>query len=228
MNYLEVRKGECLIPMHLKTLGRGEEWGFGVVYGEVGEGSKERFWEEMTSIKSGWEVLWVLGRDFNTIRFLEERVSCRVFSEAMEEFSEYIDNQCLIDLLLIGENFTWTRARDSVSKSRLDKFLVSTDWEEMFPDVLQVPLPRLTSNYSPILLDGSRRRSLCILFRFENMWLKAPYFVDTTNVWWNKYKVVGTPSLRLACKLKMLKGDIRKWSKEVFRRVEVKMRELIN
>nr|XP_016476809.1 PREDICTED: uncharacterized protein LOC107798345 [Nicotiana tabacum] len=98
----------------------------------------------------------------------------------------------------------------------------------MVPDVLQVPLPRLTSDHSPIMLDGSRRRSLRIPFRFENMWLQVSDFEDRVDAWWNGYVVTGTPSFRLASKLKMLKGDIRKWNKEVFGRVEVKIRELIN
>ncbi|OIT37244.1 hypothetical protein A4A49_14511 [Nicotiana attenuata] len=105
-------------------------------------------------------------------------------------------------LASLEDRRNFTRAEDSASKSRLDRFLVSTDWEEMVPDVLQVPLPRLTSDHSPIMLDGNRRRSLCIPFRFENMWLQASDFEDTVDVWWNGYVVTGTPSFRLASKLK--------------------------
>lgn len=63
---------------------------------------------------------------------------------------------------------------------------------------------------------------MCIPFRFENMWLRALDFEDRVNAWWNGYEVVGTPSLRLASKLKMLKRNIRKWNKEVFGIVEAK------
>lgn len=57
----------------------------------------------------------MLGGDYNTIRFLEERVGCQVVFRAMEEFSEYIDNHFLIDLPLIGASFTWARSEDSTS-----------------------------------------------------------------------------------------------------------------
>lgn len=76
------------------------------------------------------------------------------------------------------------------------------------------------------MLDGSRR-ALRISFRFEFIWHITLDFEDIVEVWWNEYEVVGTPSFRLASKLKLLKGDIRKRNMEVFRRVEVRMREFI-
>ncbi|XP_070020524.1 uncharacterized protein [Nicotiana sylvestris] len=48
-------------------------------------------------------------------------------------------------------------------------------------------------------------------FRFENMWLKVPEFANKVKEWWTSYG-----------------GDIIRWNKEVFRRVEVKMRELMH
>nr|XP_009590391.2 uncharacterized protein LOC104087583 isoform X2 [Nicotiana tomentosiformis] len=65
-------------------------------------------------------------------------------------------------------------------------------------------------------------------FRFENMWLKVPGFGDKVKEWWTSYGVSGTPSFRLSKKLKLLKGDIIRWNKEVFGRVEVKMRKLMH
>ena len=56
--------------------------------------------------------------------------------------------------------------------SRLDRFLVSQDWEGHFNGVVQNTLPRLMSNHFPIFLDGGGVRSGPISFRFENMWLK--------------------------------------------------------
>nr|XP_016514265.1 PREDICTED: uncharacterized protein LOC107831058 [Nicotiana tabacum] len=60
------------------------------------------------------------------------------------------------------------------------------------------------------------------------MWLKVPGFDDKVKEWWTSYGVSGSPSFRLSKKLKLLKGDTIRWNKEVFGRVEVKMRELIH
>ncbi|XP_070055395.1 uncharacterized protein LOC142179788 [Nicotiana tabacum] len=138
-----------------------------------------------------WDIPWVLGGDFNTIRFPEERLGCSVISRAMEEFSDFINDHFLIDLPLSGEKFTWTRAEDSNSR-----------WMQ--------------------------REGVRAPFRFENMWLKVPGFGDKVKEWWTCYGVSGSPSYRLSKKLKLLKGDIIRWNKEVFGRVEVKMRELMH
>lgn len=116
-------------------------------------GSKARFREEMTTTMGEWDIPWFLGGYFNTIQYLEEREGCRVISSAMEEFSKFINDHVLIHLPLTGASFTWSR-------SRLDKFLVSTTWEEMAPNLIQIPLPRLTSDHSPIMLYIWRGRNM--------------------------------------------------------------------
>lgn len=37
--------------------------------------------------------------------------------------------------------------------SHLDKFLVSADWAERYPDVVQIELPEPMSDHCPVLLD---------------------------------------------------------------------------
>jgi hypothetical protein len=36
------------------------------------------------------------------------------------------------------------------------------------------------------------------------------------KLWWQNYRFEGCPSYVLACKLKALKGDLRKWNDEIF------------
>lgn len=157
--------------------------------------------------------------DFNAMRFLEERLGCRVISRAMKEFSEFIDNHSLMDLPLLGAYFTWSWSEDSISKSRLDRFLVSTSWEELAPNVIKSPLPQLISDHFPILLDGARGRRMSSPFRFKNMWRQMRNFGDKIADWWSNYVVAWRPSFKLAKKLKMLTKDIRVWNKEVLGRV---------
>lgn len=139
-------------------------------YGPVGEASKKIFGKKQ-------ERGWVDGTfvecwgDFNNIKFLGKRLGCRVISKAMEEFLEFIDTHYLIDLPVIGAYFTWSK-----SKSRLDRFLVSTSWEESTPGVIQALLLRLTSDHFPVLLEGSRGNRKRSPLRFENIWLKASDF----------------------------------------------------
>ena len=76
------------------------------------------------------------------------------FTQAMHQFSYFIFKHGLIDLPLEGGNFTWSNSREVVSRSRLDRFLVTTNWGAKFPSVCQKRLSRLVSDHFPIILEG--------------------------------------------------------------------------
>ena len=96
----------------------------------------------------------------------------------MKNFFEFIEELNLIDLLLEGESYTWSSDSNQPSMSRIDRALVSHDWEDHYPDVIQQVLPRPILDHFPILVEaGGILRGKC-LFRFENMWLKTDGFTD--------------------------------------------------
>ena len=112
--------------------------------------------------------------------------------------------------------------------TRLDKFLITYDWENYFGNVTQSTLPRPLSNHFPILLTrgGSLVRGPT-LFRFENMWLKMEGFKSFIDGWWNSFDVRGASSFVVAEKLKALKIKLKGWNKEVFGRVETRKNQAL-
>lgn len=111
--------------------------------------------------------------------------------------------------------------------SRVERLLISPDWEEHFPDLIQPRLPRPLSNHFPILLDrGGLCRGSCS-FKFENMCLKAKGFVDMVKQCWDSYQFLSTPSFILANKLKWLKLDLKRWNKEVFGNIVERKKSLL-
>jgi hypothetical protein len=115
----------------------------------------------------------------------------------MEEFSDFIFMQNLVDPLLEGGQFTWSNNQEDQTWSRIDR-LISPGWEEFFPEMTQRRLPRLLSYYFPLLLDCGAPRRGSMYFKFENMWLKSDGFVDQVKTWWMSYEFYGLPSLILA------------------------------
>ena len=57
------------------------------------------------------------------------------FSLAMFAFSDFIESNYLVDLPLEGASFTWFKDSGISSMSRIDRALVSLEWEEHFGNV---------------------------------------------------------------------------------------------
>jgi hypothetical protein len=67
------------------------------------------------------------------IYYPSERSSNTHLSPAMLEFSEFIFDQGLMDIPLVGGNFTWFKNRDPLVWSRIDWFLLFPNWEAYDP-----------------------------------------------------------------------------------------------
>ncbi len=176
----------------------------------------------------GWRALLggvgrgVVCRDFNVVRFPRKKSCSTSFTSAMHDFSDFVSTNGLIDTSLIGGKYTWSNGRKYVSKSRIDRFLYTADWEDSFVTISQKRLIRLGSDHFPIMLECDWQ-----YFRFENMWLKVDGFVEMVKQWWDSYQFQGYLSSILARKLNALKVDLRSWNAEVFGNVKVKKTALM-
>jgi hypothetical protein len=99
------------------------------------------------------------------------------------EFSDFILEQGFMDLPLLGGTFTWYNNWDHSSWSRIDRFIVSPNWEAKYHGLFEKR--RLCSDHFPILLDCGGIQGGNRLFKFENMWLKADGFEDRVRQWWS-------------------------------------------
>ena len=77
------------------------------------------------------------GGDFNVVCFPTEKSHFNSFTPAMHDFSYFISTHGLIDTPLFGVKYTWSNGRESVSKSRIDRFLFTVDWEDCFVNISQ-------------------------------------------------------------------------------------------
>lgn len=67
-----------------------------------------------------WDLPTCFGGDFNIVRFPTKRSSSGRLIRVMEDLSDFIRENILVDLPLIGGNFTWSSNRDQHVLSRMD------------------------------------------------------------------------------------------------------------
>lgn len=116
------------------------------------------------------------------IRFPHEKKRGRYVSQSMARFSDFIVDNELIDLPLVGRKFTWTNNQAMAAMSRIDRFLFSKEWEVHFSGVSQVALPRVISDHCPIKLCPNVVNWGPKPFRFENCWLLHRFFTVCLRV----------------------------------------------
>ena len=68
----------------------------------------------------------------------------------MRRFSKVIDDLELVNLPLSGGNFKWRGGLLNHILAHLDIFLVSLNWLDHLGNVMQLKLPRPTSDHAPI------------------------------------------------------------------------------
>ena len=91
---------------------------------------------------------------------------------------------------------------------KIDRVLVSHDWEEQYLDVIQGILPHPILDHFPILDEVGGMARGKSSSKFKNMWLKMDGFIDRVHSWWNQHSFSSTPSFVFAKKLEALKEDI--------------------
>ena len=111
--------------------------------------------------------------------------------------------------------------------SCLDCFLVSMDWEDLFPDMVQRRMARPFSDHFPICLESLNLDRGKVPFRFENMWLEFEGVSDLIREWWGRLRYQGLPAFVVASKLKYLKAKLKVWDRETFGDIRVKKHKLL-
>ncbi|XP_026417159.1 uncharacterized protein LOC113312636 [Papaver somniferum] len=93
-------------------------------------------------------------------------------TRGMYIFNKFISDHKLIDLPLNEATYTWSNSQLQIIRSRIDRFLITADWESHFPSDTQMALARPWSNHCPIafLCDGVLTGPSP--FRFESLKLK--------------------------------------------------------
>ncbi|XP_019183742.1 PREDICTED: uncharacterized protein LOC109178660 [Ipomoea nil] len=206
-------------------------WGFSfdfiAIYAKHTRTERALLWSQLAAcLTDSWPVL--LGGDYNVIsRISEYRGTAIPAVGCISDFSDFIADNELLDLATLGSQYTWhgVRTAGAVWK-RLDRYLMNANFRDYFTEVRITVMARTTSDYSPILLSGANTMVSCLKqFRFQNMWITHPSFMDTVSLNWNQ-PAEGWGMRALAFKLKRLKQGLRSWNRDIFGNVFYRIRDL--
>ncbi|KAF1874954.1 hypothetical protein Lal_00007570 [Lupinus albus] len=123
----------------------------------------------------------------------------------------------LMDLPLIGRNFTWYQYG---TMSRLE------DFSFHLGDSSQWALNRDFSDHCLIILRQRKMEKGLTPFRFNNCWLKHHNFADLVSNSWCEDSCSGRKAFIVKEKLKALKGKIKVWNKVSFGCLDSKLGQL--
>ena len=136
----------------------------------------------------------ILGGDFNIPRYQQEKNNDRFDTRWPFLFNVVIDSLDLRELTLSGRQYTWANNRSIPTVEKLDRVLVTTDWEFKYPLASVRALERIEalSDHAPLLTDfgqpapsNSRHQ-----FKFELGWLTREGFHELVKKCGNANLVV--------------------------------------
>ncbi|CAN1221254.1 Transposon TX1 uncharacterized 149 kDa protein [Linum grandiflorum] len=160
-----------------------------------------------TQIKSPF----VISGEFNSILAHSEKVSCYNPSSdnvnrSIDAFQQFVHRLALTDLFPCGPLFSWTNHQAHEVKSRLDRFLLSPNWLNLF---LQSATHHLSDNGSDhkvvllsysFLLYGPKK-----YFLFDPRWLTNLEAYSIVSESWRNHDTKGSKLFKLHSKLKYLR-----------------------
>jgi len=113
----------------------GEDFIIFNVYAPCDLVGKKLLWENLSlHIHNNSDVGICVRGNFNSVRGIDERKGRAVVYKQtdVEVFNKFIHDSLLFDLPICGRLFTWYKG-DGISMSRLDRFLLSNKWCEIWP-----------------------------------------------------------------------------------------------
>ena len=123
-------------------------------------------------------------------------------------FNYIINSFEMRDLTLNGGNFTWSNNQWDPTLERLDRVLMSEDWEQFFPLTNLRKIPRLMSYHNPLLLCSDQEKvQTSRPFCFETSRIKHQEFIPKIMEIWTKNVKADKATEIWSIKLKRVKKN---------------------
>jgi hypothetical protein len=129
-----------------------------------------------------------------------------------------------------GRWFTWANWLPNPTFEKLDRVLVSTEWEQKFLLAKVLALSRDILDHTPLLIDTGQTPSNRNqpLFKFELGWLLCDGFTDMVKEIWENTSEEEDSMRRWQTKIRSLRQHLRGWAKNVSGANKKEKKELLD
>ena len=210
-----IDEGDFYVKFLLRNKDDGFKWSLLCVYGPAQDNLKENFLAELVNMVSHVTNPILIGGDFNILRNSSEKNNDNFNSRWPFLFNAVIDGLNLRELELSGRQFTWANSRSIPTYEKLDRILVSTEWELKFPKSIVVAHSRDISDHTPLILNSGDNLASSVQpeFKFELGWLLREGFWEMVTQIWSKEYGGDTAIERWQRKIRKLRQYLRGWAK---------------
>jgi hypothetical protein len=163
---------------------------------------------------------------------MTERNKPKRLSKWSYYFNAIIEHRGLIDLEFSGRKFAWSNNQHDPLFEKLDRVLVSPEWEQQYPLVTVKPLVRGVSDHVAFVIDSGIKEPVVFKqFRFELCWFNRPDLVDVvTKVWNDVYEGRNVLDV-LQNRKKKLRRVLKGWNlniESVYKKERKRLSDLLN
>jgi exonuclease III len=184
-NILQKECGEFFSSMKIETKADKFTWEVVNIYGPVQTDRKAGFLLELSQKIMNMSWPFLLGGDFNMIRFPWEKSTDNINHTWMDLFNNFILDNNLLELTRKGGKYTWTNKQINLVMSVLDRVLNCAEWDLHYRDASCETITRVGSDHSPIIVNTSDNRfHRQQNFRFKMHWLEQQGFRESVVIKW--------------------------------------------
>jgi endonuclease/exonuclease/phosphatase family metal-dependent hydrolase len=123
----------------------------------------------MAHIYSKESLPFVIGGDFNILRRPDDKNIDNFDTRWPKLFNTMIETLQLKEIVMFDRHYTWAASDNNPTYEKLDRVLVSTDWEHNYPLSTVEPRDRNISDHTPLILNtgASTHQNRQPTFKFE-------------------------------------------------------------
>ncbi|KAM6561714.1 hypothetical protein CsatA_030953 [Cannabis sativa] len=184
-------------------------------YGEPQRSLRPNSWQAIRQLSGESSLPWCLLGDLNnTLNHSDKRGGRPYPNWLLTGFQDVVSECHLIDMELRGHPYTWEKGRgtDQWVEVRLDRALISHDWQTLFPSAFLENLEITVSDHCPIWVNLSKSKPVQVhkKFRYENAWSREPMCRQIVQANWEDSSIQS-----LHVKLTSCSSALAEWGRDI-------------